>query len=85
MTRWIFRDCGILWRSVFCKDPPVVRRSKLAKMQFDRSRFMDRELLDPARVMEGGYSSRASAVHTGDNLDFLKNAVDLGVCGAFPL
>jgi len=47
-------------------------------MQYDHSRFIDRELLDPARVMEGPYGTRASAVHTEDSLDFLKKAVDLG-------
>ena len=48
-------------------------------MNFDRSRFMDRELLDPARVMEGSYSTTSSAVHNESSLDFLKNPVDLGV------
>lgn len=53
-------------------------------MEFDRSRFMDREILDPHHVMEGaagGASASAPAVgaHTEGNLDFLKQAVDLGV------
>jgi 20S proteasome subunit beta 1 len=50
-------------------------------MEVDRSRFMDRELLDPARVMESG-PKRGDGVpvgaHTEGNLDFLKEAVDLG-------
>jgi len=53
----------------------------------DRSRFLDREVLDPHRVMEtsrmGGASASAMAAgvgqHSGGNLDFLKQAVDLGV------
>jgi len=52
----------------------------------DRSRFLDREVLDPHRVMEtsrmGGASASAMAAgvgqHSGGNLDFLKQAVDLG-------
>ena len=53
-------------------------------MEFDRSRFVDRELLDPARVMEGSVSSGAGRAqahvgqHADGNLDFLKQAVDLG-------
>jgi 20S proteasome alpha/beta subunit len=52
---------------------------------FDRSRFIDRELFDPARVMEGpspgGRAAGAQQIvgeHTEGNLDFLKQAVDLG-------
>ena len=59
---------------------------------FDRSRFMDREIMDPMRVMEGasgmqGASSAAAQVgqHTEGNLDFLKQAVDLGVRAAAPV
>lgn len=55
-------------------------------MEFDRSRFVDRELLDPARVMEGashgvGRSHGGIHVENGldNSLDFLKNPVDLGV------
>jgi len=52
----------------------------------DRSRFMDREMLDPSRVMETSANRHAhgSAMgtrigeHAGGNLDFLKEAVDLG-------
>ena len=46
---------------------------------------MDREVLDPARVMEGAHGgmghSRAMGMESGidNSLDFLKNAVDLGV------
>ena len=46
-------------------------------MEFDRSRFVDRELLDPARVMEGAASSGAGMAqshvgqHADGNLDFL--------------
>lgn len=50
-------------------------------MDFDRSRFVDRELLDPSRVMEQRSSlqtSSAVGAHTEGNLDFLKQAVDLG-------
>ena len=49
----------------------------------DRSRFTDRELFDPARVMErssgGGH---LPGQHTEGNLDFLKKPVDLGVSTA---
>lgn len=52
---------------------------------FDRSRFIDREVLDPSRVMEGASGSGAHSSslgqvgeHTEGNLDFLKKAVDLG-------
>ena len=58
-------------------------------MEFDRSRFMDREMLDPHNVMSAGVSglslgagaSGAGAVgeHNVGNLDFLKKGeVDLG-------
>jgi len=50
-------------------------------MEFDRSRFMDRELLDPARVMEQSSSIHAAGqvgTHSEGNLDFLKQPVDLG-------
>jgi len=52
-------------------------------MQFDRSRFMDREVLDPGRVMEGaqggmGQSRGAIQTDLDNSLDFLKNPVDLG-------
>jgi len=54
-------------------------------MQFDRSRFMDREVLDPSRVMEGAHGGMGRShggIHaengTDNSLDFLKNAVDLG-------
>ena len=45
---------------------------------FDRSYFVDRETLDPARVME---SQRrfGNELAKPDSLDFLKQAVDLGV------
>ena len=49
-------------------------------MEFDRSRFVDREVLDPHHVMEQSTSSAgAVGAHTEGNLDFLKQAVDLGV------
>jgi len=47
----------------------------------DRSRFIDREILDPARVMEGSATSSAMGrvgEHTEGNVDFLKKPVDLG-------
>ena len=44
---------------------------------------MDREVLDPARVMEGaqGGMGQSRGMESGidNSLDFLKNAVDLGV------
>ena len=51
---------------------------------FDRSRFMDRELLDPARVMETQSGCQYATPTCGEGhqeggLDFLKQAVDLGV------
>ena len=47
-------------------------------MEYDRSRFIDREVLDPHHVMQAGPDSGAVGVHTAGNLDFLKEAVDLG-------
>jgi len=51
----------------------------------DRSRFIDREVLDPAHVMEsasGGHGHGRPIGHVGEhtegNLDFLKQPVDLG-------
>lgn len=46
---------------------------------FDRSRFIDRITMDPNRVMEtSGSQQGVVGVHTEGNLDFLKEAVDLG-------
>ena len=47
----------------------------------DRSRFIDRIVMDPHRVMETSSSSSHGpiGVHADGNLDFLKQAVDLGV------
>ena len=47
----------------------------------DRSRFIDRIVMDPNRVMETSSSSAHGPVgqHADGNLDFLKQAVDLGV------
>jgi len=56
----------------------------MASMAYDRSRFIDRELLDPARVMETSADGSSYATppcsegHTQGSLDFLKQAVDLG-------
>lgn len=50
----------------------------------DRSRFVDREVLDPANVMDGGLSQRLPMHQTpaqqGDDfsMEFLKKEVDLG-------
>ena len=48
-------------------------------MEYDRSRFIDRELLDPHHVMQAGPGQGPVGVHTEGNLDFLKKPVDLGV------
>ena len=67
-----------------CLRPPSEQRQRappLGAMDgFDRSRFVDRELLDPARVMEGpsGGGGHVVGEHAEGNLDFLKQAVDLG-------
>ena len=47
----------------------------------DRSRFLDRETLDPHHVMETSSSSHGMVgAHTEGNMDFLKpGEVDLGV------
>jgi len=50
-------------------------------MEVDRSRFLDRELFDPGRVMEqrpSPHAASAVGAHTEGNLDFLKQPVDLG-------
>lgn len=53
-------------------------------MDFDRSRFVDREVLDPHRVMEMGPGAGPVGIHTEGNLDFLKKGeVDLGVRSHF--
>lgn len=44
---------------------------------YDRSRFMDREMLDPHHVMETQSSSKVG-MQNFDSLDFLKQPVDLG-------
>lgn len=54
-------------------------------MDFDRSRFADREILDPHHVMEGSHGGASASMpevgqHTDGNLAFLKKGeVDLGV------
>ena len=55
-------------------------------MDMDRSRFIDRIVHDPMRVMETSSSSAHGAVgaHTEGNLDFLKQPVDLGVRAPLP-
>jgi len=53
-------------------------------MDFDRSRFADREILDPHHVMEGSHGGASASMpevgqHTDGNLAFLKKGeVDLG-------
>lgn len=52
-------------------------------MEFDRSRFIDREVLDPHHVMEGanggaGASAQRLGEHADGQMDFMKQAVDLG-------
>jgi 20S proteasome subunit beta 1 len=47
-------------------------------MNIDRSRFMDRELLDPAHVMETSQGTPQQAGMVDNSLDFLKQPVDLG-------
>ena len=54
-------------------------------MDYDRSRFIDRELLDPHHVMQAGPGQGPVGIHTEGNLDFLKKGeVDLGVRRFFP-
>ena len=59
------------------------RRPQTRMDMVDRSRFIDRIVMDPNRVMETSSSSSHGPVgmHADGNLDFLKNAVDLGVSG----
>ena len=56
-------------------------------MDYDRSRFIDREILDPASVMgSAGLSSSGGHPHSVmDSLDFLKEGeVNLGVRTPLP-